>query len=382
MQNPRKRINFAVVIELERHIEILLLDNDCVIVPDLGGFMAHYSEAHYDDSDQMFLPPTRTLGFNPALKMNDSLLAQSYIEAYDISYPEALLRIEDEVNELRQHIENEGYYELNDIGTLRVNEYGNYEFDPCEAGILTPALYGLSSVEMDPLVSLTPALVETKTKPVKIETAKENVIKEEKDQEEKKLTSLYVEDENDDKIHIRVSVLRNIAAAAIAIFAFFLISTPLNNGSHKEMSMLNMNTETLTRILPKTTIKGVAEVKGITAEDLSVKEEKAEKGDKVETAETTKAHNTSNVKQDALYEQQNLPYYTIVLASHVSKKNAAAYVETLHKAGFNEAAVFSSHSTTRVIFNQYKSEAEAYNALHEMREYSEFSQAWVYKVEG
>ena len=349
MQNPRKRITFALVIELERHIEILLLDNDCVIVPDLGGFMAHYSEAHYDDSDQMFLPPTRTL------------------------------RIEDEVNELRQHIENEGYYELNDIGTLRVNEYGNYEFDPCEAGILTPALYGLSSVEMDPLVSLTPALVEAKTKPVKIETAKENVIKEEKAKEEKKLTSLYVENENDDKIHIRVSVLRNIAAAAIAIFAFFLISTPLNNGSHKEMSMLNMNTETLTRILPKTTIQGVAEVKGITAEDLSAKEEKAEKG---ETAETTKAQNTSNVKQDALYEQQNLPYYTIVLASHVSKKNATAYVETLHKAGFNEAAVFSSHSTTRVIFNQYKSEAEAYNALHEMREYSEFSQAWVYKVEG
>ena len=87
---------------------------------------------------------------------------------------------------------------------------------------------------------------------------------------------------NDDKIHIRVSVLRNIAAAAIAIFAFFLISTPLNNGSHKEMSMLNMNTETLTRILPKTTIQGVAEVKGITAEDLSAKEEKAEKGDKGE----------------------------------------------------------------------------------------------------
>ena len=145
------------------------------------------------------------------------------------------------------------------------------------------------------------------------------------------------------------------------------------------MSMLNMNTETLTRILPKTTIQGVAEVKGITAEDLSAKEEKAEK---VETAEKTKAQNTSNVKQEVLNEQQNLPYYTIVLASHVSKKNAAAYVETLQKAGFNEAAVFSSHSTTRVIFNQYKSEAEAYHALHEMREYSEFSQAWVYKVEG
>ena len=380
MQNPIKTINFALVIELERHIEILLLDNDCVIVPDLGGFMAHYSEAHYDDSDQMFLPPSRTLGFNPALKMNDSLLAQSYIEAYDISYPEALKRIEDEVNELRQHIENEGYYELNDIGVLRVNEYGSYEFEPCEAGILTPALYGLSSVEIDPLESIAPAFVETKTRPVKIETATDSETKEEKAREVKMTSPLFDEDDNDDKVHIRVSVLRNIAAAAIAIFAFFLISTPLNNGSRKEMSMLNMNTETLTRILPKTTVQGVAEVKGITAKELNKKEKNAIQKSEVENLETSSSSVSEN--QEVKPEEQNLPYYTIVLASHVSKKNAAAYVEKLHKAGFNEAQVYSGRSTTRVIFNQYKSEADAYGALHEMREYTEFNDAWVYKVEG
>jgi len=380
LQNPIKTINFALVIELERHIEILLLDNDCVIVPDLGGFMAHYSEAHYDDSDQMFLPPSRTLGFNPALKMNDSLLAQSYIEAYDISYPEALKRIEEEVNELRQHIENEGYYELNDIGVLRVNEYGSYEFEPCEAGILTPVLYGLSSVEIDPLESIAPAFVETKTRPVKIEAATDSETKEEKAQEVKMTSPLFDEDDNDDKVHIRVSVLRNIAAAAIAIFAFFLISTPLNNGSRKEMSMLNMNTETLTRILPKTTVQGVAEVKGITAKELNKKEENAIQKSEVEILETSSSSLSEN--QEVKPEEQNLPYYTIVLASHVSKKNAAAYVEKLHKAGFNEAQVYSGRSTTRVIFNQYKSEADAYGALHEMREYTEFNDAWVYKVEG
>lgn len=380
MQNPIKTINFALVIELERHIEILLLDNDCVIVPDLGGFMAHYSEAHYDDSDQMFLPPSRTLGFNPALKMNDSLLAQSYIEAYDISYPEALKHIEDEVNELRQHIENEGYYELNDIGVLRVNEYGSYEFEPCEAGILTPALYGLSSVEIDPLESIAPAFVETKTRPVKIETATDSETNEEKAREVKMTSPLFDEDDNDDKVHIRVSVLRNIAAAAIAIFAFFMISTPLNNGSRKEMSMLNMNTETLTRILPKTTVQGVAEVKGITAKELNKKEEKAIQKSEVENQEASSSSVSEN--HEVKPEEQNLPYYTIVLASHVSKKNAAAYVEKLHKAGFNEAQVYSGRSTTRVIFNQYKSEAEAYGALHEMREYTEFNDAWVYKVEG
>ncbi len=374
MQNPRKTINFALVIELERHIEILLLNNDCVIVPDLGGFMAHYSEAHYDDRDQMFLPPMRTLGFNPALKMNDSLLAQSYIEAYDISYPEAILRIEDEVSELRQHIENEGSYELNDLGILKMNEYGNYEFEPCEAGILTPTLYGLSTVEMEPLANMTSSFVEAKTRPIKVESILENDAKEtvhEEKAQEVEMSSTYFKDGNDDKVHIPVSVLRNIMAAAIAIFGFFLISTPLNNGSSKEMSMLNFDTETLTRILPKATIQGNAEVKGMKASE--VHNDAVVKYDN----ETTDNINKEIVSVER---ERTVPYYTIVLASQVSKKNASLYVEKLHKAGFNEAKIFTSHSSTRVIFNRYKTEAEAYNALREMREYTEFHEAWVYQV--
>jgi hypothetical protein len=375
LQNPRKTINFALVIELERHIEILLLNNDCVIVPDLGGFMAHYSEAHYDDRDQMFLPPMRTLGFNPALKMNDSLLAQSYIEAYDISYPEAILRIEDEVSELRQHIENEGSYELNDLGILKMNEYGNYEFEPCEAGILTPTLYGLSTVEMEPLANMTSSFVEAKTRPIKVESILENDAKEtvhEEKAQEVEMSSSYFKDDNDDKVHIPVSVLRNIMAAAIAIFGFFLISTPLNNGSSKEMSMLNFDTETLTRILPKATIQGNAEVKGLKASE--VHNDAVVKYDN-ETTDKTNQQDIVSVERE-----RTVPYYTIVLASQVSKKNASLYVEKLHKAGFNEAKIFTSHSSTRVIFNRYKTEAEAYNALREMREYTEFHEAWVYQV--
>ena len=68
--------------------------------------MTHNINARYEEQEHLFLPPLRTLGFNPQLNINDSLLVQSYIEAYDISYPEALQRIEDEVEELRQHLQN------------------------------------------------------------------------------------------------------------------------------------------------------------------------------------------------------------------------------------------------------------------------------------
>ena len=142
------------MIEINRHIEILLLSNDCVIVPDFGGFMAHHVDARYDGRDNMFLPPLRTVGFNPQLTMNDSLLALSYVETYDISYPEALRRIEDEVVEIRQSLENEGKFEIENIGMLFLNEDGNISFEPCEAGILTPDFYGLGGFDMLPIAQI------------------------------------------------------------------------------------------------------------------------------------------------------------------------------------------------------------------------------------
>ena len=62
---------FCNMIELSKHIEVLLLENDCVIVPGLGGFIAHKRQAAYSIQKGEFMPPLRTIGFNPQLIMND-----------------------------------------------------------------------------------------------------------------------------------------------------------------------------------------------------------------------------------------------------------------------------------------------------------------------
>ena len=150
------------MIQIQRHIEILLLSHDCVIVPGFGGFIAHHVDAHYDKDDRLWLPPYRTLGFNPQLTLNDSLLVQSYVEAYDMSYPDALRQIESEVEELKGILHTEGEYEMDSVGTLSVNIDGNYEFAPCEAGILSPEVYGLADFsfkrlkDAEPLAETTP----------------------------------------------------------------------------------------------------------------------------------------------------------------------------------------------------------------------------------
>lgn len=320
------------MIELDRHIEILLLSNDCVIVPDLGGFMAHHIDARYDEADGIFLPPLRTLGFNPQLKMNDSLLVQSYVETYDLSYPDALRRIEGEVEELRQHLETNGHFELNGLGVLSFNEEGHLEFEPCEAGILTPSLYGLSSFDLKPLA------VEL---PVEPEIVDEEIAEEEP---------------ADTAITIRMSWLRNVVAVAAAVIAFFMIGKPISNSDVQQSAFIHIGSTTAEKpVSHDTTLK----------EQTPVSEESA-------IEEIISEDIPSPVQTDS---------YCIVLASQVSKRNATNFVNQLQEAGFKDARMMEG-KMIRVVYGTYQSETDAYNDIRTLRSQSRhFREAWVLKIE-
>ncbi len=305
--------------------------------------------------------------------MNDSLLAQSYVEAYDISYPEAIDRLANEVAEIRQCLENEGKYELNNIGTLYLNENGSYSFEPCEAGILTPDFYGLGGVEMSPLNALEPVTVTVETTSgIEMPARQEKVAKEEKVAVTQMMgNSNSVFDVRDDEetdnhaefILIKKSWLRNLAAACIAIIAFFAISTPLRTPN---VQSSKIDTGMLTRIMPKELVQDKSKEKlqlvqenqqalKLTAESNNDTEEKAE---------------LKNAK----------PYYSIVLASRVTKRNAASYVESLQAKGLKDCKVVITASNVKVVYGTYDTEADAYKALNGLRHNEVFSDGWITKV--
>ena len=104
--------------------------------------------------------------------MNDSLLVQSYVDAYELSYPEALAQIEKEVDEIYQALDEEGLFELNDLGSLSRNSEGNLEFEPFESGILTPLYYGLSSFNFTKFVAEKQSAATT----IEVKTQKQGVV--------------------------------------------------------------------------------------------------------------------------------------------------------------------------------------------------------------
>lgn len=383
------------MIEINRHIEILLLSNDCVIVPGFGGFMAHHVDARYDGTDNMFLPPLRTVGFNPQLTMNDSLLVLSYVETYDMSYPEALRRIEDEVAEIRQTLENEGKYEVDNVGILSLNEDGNIEFEPHEAGILTPDFYGLGGFDMMPVAQLTAgeeantnkAATSKTTTPAAESKPNANFVEMpvkpmQKEKEAAVNNSVFINDDEEEEtsaefISIRKSWLRNLAAACIAIIAFFTISTPLGAPT---MQKSQIDTGMLNRIMPKE------------IDQMKKAKELVINGDGTKLMETSEnaAQNTENAAQTAGSTAQNanqdtelsLPstYYSIVLASRVTKHNAANYAERLQGKGFKQARVLITENNVKVIYGTYNSESEAHAALKNLRDNEAFADGWITKV--
>lgn len=356
----QKSRTFANVIELDRHIEILLLSNDCVIVPELGGFMAHHVEARYDEDDAMFLPPQRTLGFNPQLKLNDSLLVQSYVEAYDISYPEALRRIESEVAELRQHLDNDGFYEMNDLGQLFINREGKLEFAPCEAGILTPEFYGLSSFEIKPLVPATVDVVQA--------------------EHEKQATLLPLKPENAE-ITIKMSWVRNAVAVAAALVAFLLMTKPVNEEVQTGLSMSQINLPIIQKETPKRPTVPVAEIEPavVKAEQPAAKAEqpapKAEQPAPKAEQPAPKAEQPAAVKPAVPAAK-----FCIVVASQVSKKGADEFVAKLQAQGYASARVYLYNKVRRVVIGSYQTEAQAYKALQDVHANQELAEAWVFEA--
>ena len=377
------------MIKLSRHIEILLLSHDCVIVPGLGGFMAHHVEARYDERDHSFLPPLRTLGFNPLLTaVNDSLLAQSFVEAYDISYPEAIRRIETEVHNIKHRLETEGTCELNDIGLLHINADGKTEFQPCEAGILSPSLYGLGAFEIKRLtpqpVEASPAIAKKAKTAFTTKTANKTshphiAQRQETSQivsvEESTQQQTELKEDGTGSIRIKISWLRNAAAVAAAIITYLFLAVPVKN-SDTNIEMGQSPSQVMFDIMSSAQVK---QPELFTPSQLGPK--LYNKGIKAQS-DTNKIESDSlapKKQQIATVSQKVIKDYCIVLASKVTKRNAEAFVNELKAKGIDSADIYIHNKIVRVVYGAYHTEREAREALQSLRDNTVFEQSWVYK---
>lgn len=381
------------MIELSRHIETLLLENDCVIVPDFGGFVAHYNPATYIEEENIFLPPTRTIGFNSQLKMNDGLLVQSYMAVYGTNFPDATRMVNKEVQNLVACLHENGKVELPNIGEISYTVHGTCNFTPYDNRMTTPGLYGLDSFEIKPLATLHKAEVRNHLHAPSIEARPSRRIR----------RSSY-------HWKLKRSYLSNAVAFIAAIALFFMFSTPIENtetiqGNYARLlpteifEQLEKQSLAVTPVVTpqsskvqqkaKQQAKQTAAAKAQTSKEvkpIAVREVK------VKTVETKKApvvaQPTKPVESKpavaeaspAAKAAKNVkkPYH-IIVASVGTEKDARATAEQLKKEGYEGASAIIGNGKMRVSIESFSTQAEAYRSLQVIREQKAYQNAWVLK---
>lgn len=388
-------INFAVMNELSRHIEILLLSNDCVIVPGFGGFVAHHKVAEYDMEEKTFYPPQRVLGFNSQLVLNDSLLVQSYAEAYDLSYPEALRKIENEVEEIKQQIEIEGEYKFRGIGTVSKTAEGYYDFEPCVAGLVSPGLYGFTSYIMDAVNGVADADGASDTEDsaekkllsaADVVTGETEVDVKDDAEDTEDVEDDEVEDEEEERgIYVSYKKMWYAAAASLILLLLPLAYNSLTVGRGSQSSNVIRGSvgDTGKEVVSKIgegidTFMKATNSESVPADTVNITEKTVKQEAAGETVADTKvqAEKTGEVSKETVKGQ-----YSIIMASRVSKKGAEDFVKRLNRAGYKEASVYEAGSMRRVVYGSYGSEREAERALNVLKKKNEtFAGTWVQKL--
>lgn len=326
-----------------KHIENLLLKENSVIVPDFGCFMAHTISAHFDEAENLFLPPQRTLGFNPRVTINDSLLVQSYIDTYSMSYPDAMKEIEHEVAAIKSALSKNGTFMFEGIGTLRFDGKV-YDFTPNISGLLTPSIYGFDALEMTTLKAIIDAQNSDDTKV-------NAILKPSFQPSEEKKKSIFAK-ENDEPIVITIqrATLRKCATAAAILALAALSVVPMKYAASAMQdvqlaSVISWKSET-----PAPVEKKAAPVKKIVAKKPA----------------TPKAPQAEEAK------------YTVVLAAGISMEGAKMYAADLVKEGV--AATIDGEKSPMVVFGTYATKEDAKAEIAKHQDNEKFKIAWIKKI--
>lgn len=124
----------------------LLIQHNCVIVPNFGGFVARQSSAKIDHAKGVISPPKKSLLFNRSLINNDGLLINHFATSSSISYQESEIALKEKVKQWHKVLSEGQRVELDKIGMLYLDEEKNIHFEQDRYTNLLLESYGLESV--------------------------------------------------------------------------------------------------------------------------------------------------------------------------------------------------------------------------------------------
>jgi hypothetical protein len=315
------------MLQIVSHLEHSLRIYDCVVVPQLGGFVLQTVSASYVVEEHLFRPMHKEVVFNTNLKHNDGLLAELYMNSYGVSFQRAYRMVEEDVEEIKSLLLKERSVSLGNVGTLEMGAEGQIVFHAKGGELFNINSYGLSPFKVETWEALQGELF-----PDLDDRGKRNIF----------------------YIPVNRNILRGVASAAAAIALFLMISTPVKEITPSSYTASFIPTEMVKKEVRLAPTNVAAATKTNTLPmPVPVAVRRAEK-------------------------TEELSLYYVVIASVKSRAMADEVISKVARAGIKTVDAVSVEDKTRIYADKFtdRSKAEAYMA--KLRTNPNYKDAWIY----
>ena len=132
---------------LSKMVKELILDDDKVVLPGLGCFVAEIVPAYFSDKGYTINPPYRKLYFRARPDEGDTLI-EFYARSNDVSYDVAERIIKDFVSELKAVLHSKKVVVFPGLGRLRATKENNVFFIADEDLDIYPEGFGMEPISL------------------------------------------------------------------------------------------------------------------------------------------------------------------------------------------------------------------------------------------
>ncbi len=136
---------------VEKYVQKLIFEQDCVIIPDFGGILSRHIKAGYDVSTGVYRPSRKKVAFNEVLKVDDGLLTYTISVHKKIGLDQAQQEVRHFVVSLWKSLGESGYAEIAGLGKFLANGEGKLIFEPQDQLNFYPEWFGFDNLKVKEL---------------------------------------------------------------------------------------------------------------------------------------------------------------------------------------------------------------------------------------
>lgn len=128
----------------------LLSQEDCVILPDFGGFIVQKFSAELNSLTHRFEPPSRKIAFNEQLAAYDLSFAKFVASENTITVEEAEKLVVEFITSIKDSLSKNGLYDLKDLGRFTLDKTNKIQFESRQINLLNDS-FGLPELHFTPI---------------------------------------------------------------------------------------------------------------------------------------------------------------------------------------------------------------------------------------